>query len=144
MPNTSINMIKIDTVNSVTKKKGQKAALYIPCAAGTHRYYIIAQQTITYPECYETGATPIKKKQAYALARYHGKQGKGGVIIHTDRGNPLRYYYVGNNWAYNINSSIGGWDDTHKFAEVKEKGKYRLVIKPIRGRTTLPGQEIKV
>jgi len=86
----------------------------------------------------------VKKKQAYALARGQGKQGEKGVIIHTDKGRPFRYYYVGNNWAYNINSSIGGWDNTHRFAEVKEKGKYRLVIKPIRGRTTLPGQEIKV
>jgi hypothetical protein len=116
--------------------------LYTPCAAGTCRYYIVAQETITYPKC-ETGVTPIKKKQAYTLARYHGKQGKGGVIVHTDKGNSLRYSYVGNNWAYNINFSIGGWNDTHTFAEVKEKGKYRLVIKPIRGRTTLPGQEIK-
>ena len=65
-------------------------------------------------------------------------------MIHTDKGNPLRHYYVGNNWAYYINCSIGGWDDTHKFAEVKEKGEYRIVIKPIRGRTTLPGQGIKV
>ena len=85
-----------------------------------------------------------KEKTGICSGQIPWKTRKRGVIIHTDKGNPLRYYYVGNNWAYNINSSIGGWDDTHKFAEVKEKGKYRLVIKPIRGRTILPGQEIKV
>ena len=85
-------------MNSVTKKKGLKTALYIPCVTGTRRYYIIAQEIVIYLRCYETGVTLIKKRQAYALARYDGKQGKGGVIIHTEgKKNYLRYYYVGNN-----------------------------------------------
>lgn len=61
-----------------------------------------------------------------------------------NKGKLFRYYFVGNNWVYNINSSIGGWDDTHTFAEVKERGKHSLVLKPIRGRITISGQEIKV
>jgi hypothetical protein len=72
------------------------------------------------------------------------RQEKGGAIINSGIPDSGRKYYVGNNWAYNINSSIGAWDETHRFAETRINGKWWLIIKPIRGRTTMPGHEIKV
>ena len=76
MPYTNTNMIKIDTVNTVTKNKGLKTALYIPCAAGTRRYYVIAQETVIYPRSYETGVTPIKKSRRMPWQGTMGNKGK--------------------------------------------------------------------
>ena len=137
-------MLKIQTLNSITKKRGSDVPLQIRCAAGTRRYYVVAQRALAYPICYATGVASTTSKKAYPLALQSMRQGKGGAIIHSGIPDSGRKYYVGNNWAYNINSSIGAWDETHRFAETRINGKWWLIIKPIRERTTMPGCEIKV
>ena len=72
------------------------------------------------------------------------RQGKGGSVIHFGIQGSKRKYFVGENWANNINSSEGAQDETHRFAEIRIKGIWHLLIKPIRGKLVQPGQEIKV
>ena len=137
-------MLKIQTLNSITKKRGPDVPLQIRCAAGTRRYYVIAQKALAYPICYATGVAATSPEKAYPLALRSMRQGKGGAIVHSGIPNSRRKYYVGNNWAYNINSSFGAWDETHRFSETRINGTWWLIIKPIRGKATMPGQEIKV
>ena len=137
-------MINVPTINAITKQWGTNEPLRIGCAAGTRRYYIIAQKCIPYPNCYATGITAMEPKMAYPMALRCMRQGKGGAVIHSGIRGAKRKYFVGRNWAYNINSSEGAQDETHRFAEICIKGIWHLLIKPIRGKLVLPGQEIKV
>jgi hypothetical protein len=118
--------------------------LQIRCAAGTCRYYVVAQKTLPYPICYTTGVPATSPEKAYLLALQSMRQGRGEATVHSGIPGSKRKYYVGNNWAYNINSSVGSWDETHKFSEIAINGTWWLIIKPIRERITMPGQEIKV
>ena len=137
-------MMKVQTLNSITKKKGSDVSLQIRCAAGTRRYYVVAQKALPYPICYAMGVTATSPEKAYPLALRSMRQGKGGAIVHSGIPGSKRKYCVGNNWAYNINFSDRSWDETHRFLEMPINGIWWLIIKPLRGRITMPGQEIKV
>ena len=111
-------MIKVQAINSITKQWGNAVPLQVRCAAGTRRYYVIAQQSIPYPVCYATGVTATNRGKVYPMALQCMRQGKGGAIIHSGTQGSKRKYFVGNNWAYNINSSEGAHDETHRFSEL--------------------------
>jgi hypothetical protein len=99
---------------------------------------------LPYPTCYATGVTAASKEKVYPLALQCMRQGKGGAVIHSGIQGSNRKYFVGNNWAYNINSSEGAHDETHRFSELCIQGIWHLIIKPIRGKTVAPEQEVKV
>ena len=141
---TTKETINVPTINAISKQWGANAPLRIGCAAGTRRYYVVAQKCIPYQNCYATGVTAIEPKKIYPMALQCMRQGKGGAVIHSGIKGAKRKYFVGKNWAYNINSSEGPQDETHRFAEIRIKGIWHLLIKPIREKLVPPGQEIKV
>ena len=65
------------------------------------------KKTLPYPICYATGVTATSPEKAYPLALRSMRQGKGGATVHSGIPGSKRKYYVGYNWAYNINSSEG-------------------------------------
>ena len=86
----------------------------------------------------------IKNKQLLVKKVRVEQYYKGGAVIHSGIRGSQQKYFVGRNWAYNINSSNGAQDETHRFAELCMKGAWHLLIKPIQGKSVAPGQEIKV
>ena len=69
-------MIRVPTLNLITKREGIYVPLKIGCAAGRRRYYVIARKILPYPICYAAGIIATKPEKAYSMALQCMRQGK--------------------------------------------------------------------